>query len=122
MGNYQISSRYQKQTAVVDQSKRLFIIKIKCVLLLAIYLNPVTRSQDGSGSDSGENLVTAMLQYWVEQRKEDATSEELQNALKILSKITSPAGEEDPKTETTETIAATNDSNEVPTVAVNLQS
>ena len=65
-----------------------------------------------------ENQLIAMLKYWVELRKEDATSEELQNALKILNKITSPSGEED-QTERTETIAATN-KNELPTVAVNL--
>ena len=69
-----------------------------------------------TASDS-ESQVTAMLKYWVEQRQEDATSEELQNALKILNKITSPPGDED-QTERTETIAT--NKNELPTVAVNL--
>ena len=69
-----------------------------------------------SPSDT-EGQVTAMLKYWVEQRKEDATSEELQSALKILNKVTSPPGDED-QTERTETIAT--NKNELPTVAVNL--
>ena len=38
------------------------------------------------GESTAEALVTAMLRYWVEVRQENATSEELQNALKILNK------------------------------------
>ena len=46
--------------------------------------------------------VLAMLQFWVAEKKEYATSEELNNAVKILNSKTQ--GEDEDKTEKTETI------------------
>ena len=63
--------------------------------------------------ENTETQLTAMLEYWAERRKENATSEELQNALKILNKMISPNEGEVDRRDATLT-------NDVPTLTVNL--
>ena len=60
-----------------------------------------------------------MLEYWAEHRKENATSEELQNALKILNKMICPSLErgEGDGSEQRRDDTLTGD---LPTVAINL--